>query len=243
MEIKFQNVADKVMDQGVKELITGDPGVGKTVLASTTGEPTLLIDAEAGTMSIRHAKNVQVFSVTGNEPLKQIFPVLEYLRTNNDQGFKWVVIDSISELCEMVLAEEDAKHKGNNLKAYGDMAKRMIPFVKAFRDLEGMNVVMTAKLKAVKDDDTGVIMHRPAAPGRQVTDALPYLFDLVLPLRIIKNKAGESERWLQCVGDQNWIAKDRSNKLDRWEEPNLAAIRAKIMGKPINSKPAVVKAA
>lgn len=243
MAINFQNVADKVTDQGIKALIYGEPGVGKTVLASTSNEPTLLIDAEAGTMSIRKATNVQVFSVTSNEPLKQIFPVLEYLRTNNDQGFKWVVIDSISELCEMVLTEEDAKHKGNNLKAYGDMAKRMIPFVKAFRDLDGMNVVMTAKLKAVKDDTTGGVMHRPAAPGRQVTDALPYLFDLVLPLRIMKNKDGETGRWLMCEGDQSIIAKDRSDKLGRWEEPNLAAVRAKIIGKPLNSKPTAVKAA
>ena len=47
MAINFQNVADKVTDQGVKILVVGDPGVGKTMLAGTTGAPTLLVDAEA----------------------------------------------------------------------------------------------------------------------------------------------------------------------------------------------------
>ena len=242
MAINFQNVADKVTDQGVKILVPGDPGVGKTVLASTTGEPTLLIDAEAGTMSIRNAKHIKVFSVTSDEPLTQIFPVLEYLRTNNDQGFRWVIIDSISELAEMVLTKEKANFK-NGMKAYGEMADKMIPFCKAFRDLEGMNVVMTAKLKDEKDPESGTIEHRASAPGKQLSAQLPYLFDLVLPLRIIKNPDGETERWLMCEGDQGWVAKDRSGKLDKWEEPNLAAIRDKVVGKPINSKPAVVKAA
>jgi phage nucleotide-binding protein len=237
MADKFVNPADKVQDQGLKTLLTGESGAGKTALAATTEAKTLLVDAEAGTMTIRNATNVKVFTVTSSEPLKQIFPVLEYLRNDNDEKFEWVVIDSISEVGEMVLAEEELKTKG--IKAYGDYAKRMIPFVKAFRDLEGMNVVMTTKLRTMKDEETGVVKHFPSMPGRQVTDALPYLFDLVLPLRIMRTKAGETERWLQCVGDQNWTAKDRSGKLDRWEEPNLKNIRDKIAGKPINSKPAV----
>ena len=236
-QLEFVNVADKVGVQGAKILLTGESGAGKTTAAATTDAPTLLMDIEAGTMSIRHAKNVKVFSVTSSEPLKQIFPVLDYLQNDNSEGFEWVIIDSISELGEMVLAEEETKTKG--IKAYGDYAKRMIPFVKALRDLEGMNVVMTTKLRTLKDEETGVVKHFPSMPGKQVTDALPYLFDLVLPLRIIRTKAGETERWLQCVGDQNWIAKDRSGKLDRWEEPNLKNIRDKIAGKPLNSKPAV----
>ena len=242
MAIKFKSVQDKVLDQGIKVLVYGDPGVGKTVLSSTTGARTLLLDAEAGTMTIRHAKNIQVFSVTSEQALAQIFPVLEYLRTDNSEKFEWVVIDSISELGEMVLAEEMDKTK-NGMKAYGEMANRMIPFIKAFRDLDGLNVVMTAKLKSGKDDESGTIERRPSMPGNQVTTQLPYMFDLVMPLRVIKNQESQPERWLQTSGDQAWIAKDRSDKLDRWEQPNLAVIREKIIGKPSNSKPAAVKAA
>jgi phage nucleotide-binding protein len=241
MAIDFKSVQDRVKDQGVKVLVYGNPGVGKTVLSSTTGAKTLFIDAEAGTMSIRHAKNIQVFTVTPEEPLKQIFPVLEYLRTDNSEKFEWVVIDSISEISEYVLAEERLKVKDDR-QAYGELSKRVLPFVKAFRSLE-LNVVVTAKQGEEKDDNTGGFRHGPDAPGKKIKHELSYLFDIVMPLRIIKNDKGELERWLQTSGDQAWIAKDRSDKLDRWEQPNLEAIRAKIAGKPSNSKPAAVKAA
>ena len=53
-----------------------------------------------------------------------------------------------------------------------------------------------------------------------------------------KNAEGELERWLQTSPDLQYAGKDRSGLLDVFEEPNLAAISTKIVGKPTRGKKA-----
>tara|TARA_R110002051_G_scaffold236987_1_gene298021 strand:+ start:243 stop:944 length:702 start_codon:yes stop_codon:yes gene_type:complete len=233
MAIDFKTPAEVVQNQGIKKVVYGYPGSGKTVLCTTTGAPTLMLSAEAGLLSIRDAKNVSVFEVTSLDQVKEAF---KHLRDNPNE-FEWVCLDSISEIAERILAEE-MKATKDPRKAYGEMANKTIALIKAFRDLP-MNVVFTAKLDRDKDDATGAMLYTAGAPGRQVATQLPYYVDIVCALRVIPNQEGVLERWLQTQQDGQWIAKDRSGKLAMWEEPNLAALKAKVIAK----KPAVKKAA
>ena len=109
------------------------------------------------------------------------------------------------------------------------MANKSIALIKAFRDLP-TNVVFTAKLDREKDDSTGAMLYTPGAPGRQVSAQLPYYVDLVLALRVIPNQEGVHERWLQSSQDGQWLAKDRSGKLDPFEKPSLKHIADKVKG-------------
>jgi hypothetical protein len=61
---------------------------------------------------------------------------------------------------------------------------------------------------------------------------LPYLFDLVMALRVVADDKGNLNRWLQTGADTQYTAKDRSGKLEMFEEPDFSAICAKILGKP-----------
>ena len=47
MPIKIQSIRNIVQNKGIKILVHGLAGAGKTVLCCTTGEPTLLISAES----------------------------------------------------------------------------------------------------------------------------------------------------------------------------------------------------
>jgi hypothetical protein len=67
-------------------------------------------------------------------------------------------------------------------------------------------------------------------PGNKTGQALPYLFDEVLALRVERDAEGVTKRALMCDSDGLWLAKDRSGKLDAWEAPDLGAIIAKIGG-------------
>lgn len=67
-------------------------------------------------------------------------------------------------------------------------------------------------------------------PGNKTGQQLPYFFDEVLALRVEKDNEGNAQRALMCDSDGIWAAKDRSGKLDIWEEPDLGAIIAKIGG-------------
>ena len=59
-------------------------------------------------------------------------------------------------------------------------------------------------------------------------ERLPFFFDEVFALRAEKDPEGLVSRALMCDGDGLWLAKDRSGKLDTWEEPNLGKIIKKM---------------
>ena len=225
MAIEFKNPADAVLAQGIKALIFGAAGSGKTVTCATAGEPTLIISTEAGLLSIKDApKTIQIAECHTKADVDE---VLDYLEQKGAPA--WVCIDSISEIAEVVLAEELNKTKDPR-KAYGELAVIMTSLIKRFRDLPNTNVVMTAKLDRVKDDQNGTMLYGPGMPGQKMGQALPYFFDLVGALRVDKDNEGKLVRSLQTNRDGQWDAKDRSGKLDVFERPNLAHIKAKILG-------------
>ena len=72
------------------------------------------------------------------------------------------------------------------------------------------------------------ILKGPSMPGNKLTQALPYFFDEVLALRTETDVDGNTSRALMCIGDGLWFARDRSDKLDRWEAADLGHIIRKI---------------
>jgi hypothetical protein len=230
--IEFKNPADAALDQGIKMLPFGGAGSGKTVLAQTTKEPTILVSAEAGLLSLRHTKaDIKVVEVHNMDDIEGVY---NHLVGGSD--FKWIFIDSVSEIAEVVLAHELLLSKDPR-KSYGEMATKMIQLIKMFRDLPGYDLVMTAKMSRVQDDN-GKFVYGPSMPGRQLGHQLPYLFDVVTPLRVERNAEGDLERMMQMVRDDQFEAKDRSGRLDRFEEPNLAKIKAKILNNTAQKKAA-----
>ena len=108
--------------------------------------------------------------------------------------------------------------------------EQMTEIIRAFRDLPRLHVYMTAKLEKTTDE-MGRILYWPAMPGNKLGQSLPYFFDEVLALRIERDSTGVSTRAFLCDSDGAWLAKDRSGKLNIWEEANLGKIIDKI-GKP-----------
>jgi len=224
MSIQFKTAADAAKESGLKAVIYGGAGVGKTVFCTTSGDRSILLSAEAGLLSIRNTKaDIAIHEV---RTLEDVGAAYEYLK--NDTEFKTILIDSITEVAEVCLAEQ-LKQTADARKAYGELIQRMTNLIKAFRDLPGRDVVMTAKVERVLDDSNH-LLYAPAMPGAKLGVALPYLFDLVCPLRVEKDKDGELQRWLQTGSDGSYVAKDRSGLLPMFTEPNLAAIKAQVTG-------------
>ena len=114
-------------------------------------------------------------------------------------------------------------------QAYGAMQEQMADIIRAFRDLPGRHVYMSAKLEKTQDE-MGRVLYAPSMPGNKTGQALPYFFDEVLALRVEKDGEGVTQRALMCDSDGLWLAKDRSGRLDQLEAPDLGAIIAKIQG-------------
>lgn len=213
-------------DHGVKMLVYGSAGSGKTTLCGTAPSP-LIISAEAGLLSLR-GKRIPVITVVG---IQDVWDALTWVQNSGaKQGIQTVCLDSISEIVEKVLDTEKKRSRDPRM-AYGDMASISIGLVKAFRDLKGFHVLVTAKQTSNTDPVTGVDKATPTAPGQQVGPALPYLFDLVMHAYADKDASGVPYHALRTHASFNVEAKDRSGCLDEIEYPDVNNIINKIQAK------------
>ena len=223
MAIKLQSTKG-FGQSGVKLLVYGQAGAGKTTLIKTLPDP-VIISAESGLLSLSGV-DIPYITVTSLADLRD---VMTWITSSAEaQRFRSIALDSISEIAEVVLAEEKTASKDGRA-AYGNMGDKMRKIIRAFRDLPDRNVYFSAKMDKTQDDQ-GLIMYSPAMPGKTLTQDMPFFFDEVLALRIAKDKEGASRRALMCQSDGMWTAKDRSGKLSAWEEADLGAIINKING-------------
>ena len=210
---------------GVKLLVYGQAGAGKTSLIKTLPHPVVL-SAEGGLLSIQDA-DLPFIEIASMDDLQEAYSwVLE-------SEYKSVALDSISEIAEVCLnVEKKVKVNGKLVdprQAYGSMQEQMADIIRGFRDLPGRHVLMTAKLEKTQDE-MGRVLYSPSMPGNKTGQALPYFFDEVLALRVEKDAEGNTQRALMCDSDGLWLAKDRSGKLSAWEAPDLGEIISKIGG-------------
>jgi phage nucleotide-binding protein len=210
--------------QAVKLLVYGQAGAGKTSLIPTLPTPVIL-SAEGGLLSIADT-NLPFIEITSMQELQEAY---KWLTSSAEAGeFQSVALDSISEIAEVVLNAEKKINKDPRA-AYGAMQEQMADVIRAFRDLPGKHVYMSAKLEKTQDE-MGRVLYAPSMPGNKTGQSLPYFFDEVLALRVEKDAEGFTRRALMTDGDGLWLAKDRSGKLEVWEDADLGEIIKKIGG-------------
>jgi phage nucleotide-binding protein len=210
---------------GVKLLVYGQAGAGKTSLIPTLPSP-IVLSAEGGLLSIQDAE-LPYIEIGTMADLQEAY---KWLSESADAAqFESVAIDSISEIAEVVLNYEKKVNKDPRA-AYGSMQEQMADIIRVFRDLPGKHIYMSAKLEKTQDE-MGRVLYAPSMPGNKTGQSLPYFFDEVLALRVERDAEGGSQRALMCDSDGLWLAKDRSGKLDAWEPADLGAVITKIGAK------------
>jgi len=210
--------------QAVKLLVYGQAGAGKTSLIPTLPKPVIL-SAEGGLLSIADT-NLPFIEITSMDELREAYKWLA--SSAESREFESVALDSISEIAEVVLNTEKKINKDPRA-AYGAMQEQMADIIRGFRDLPGKHVYMSAKLEKTQDE-MGRVLYAPSMPGNKTGQSLPYFFDEVLALRVEKDSEGFTRRALLTDGDGLWLAKDRSGKLEVWEDADLGDIIRKIGG-------------
>jgi hypothetical protein len=240
MAIEFTTANEAADTGGVKALVYGGSGVGKTVLAATAPEP-ILISAESGLLSLRRANLERLYGA--NTPgicydvkVIKVSTVDDLIMAHRwcaqhaySSGFRTVGLDSISEIMEQVLANAKRQVKDPR-QAYGELIEKGQMLVREFRDLPGLNVYVAAKMEPSKDELTGITKYGPSVPGSKLGPSLPYFFDEVFRLGVNADQSGKSYRFLQTQPDIQHEAKDRSGALNPMEYPHLGAVFGKVLG-------------
>lgn len=222
--------------QHLKFLIYGQSGVGKTYLAKTTPDPsrTLILSFETGLLSLKDfgidyidmLVDDKEAPINDNEKIKTWAHAYNILKTPAImEAYDWIFIDSITEVSTQlhrILFPKYELDKSIDQRLYNEFFIKMRNFVKSFLELP-YNVVVLAL--PTEDQHQSI---RVDVYGKLKT-MLPAFFDEVF-YYIKTDTADEAEdkRALLTSTTRNIIAKDRSGKLDKFEEPNLTQIYNKI---------------
>ena len=207
---------------GIKILVHGQAGIGKTCLCASLPNP-IILSVESGLLSLADV-DIPVIEIKTIDDLAEAYDWLA--ESEEGRQYKSVCLDSVSEIAEVVLSNEKGKEKDPR-KAYGNMQEIMAELMRNFRDLPERNVYFSAKQERVQDEN-GRILYGPSMPGQKLAQQIPYLFDEVFCYQMVKDQNGVPQRILLTQPDGISVAKDRSGKLDMWESPDLGAIIEKI---------------
>lgn len=224
MQAPLVSTAQAGTIHGVKIIVYGRAGVGKTRMIRTAPNPVIL-SAENGLLSLRKF-NLPVWIINSLADLHMAYQWA--WQSAEAQQFETVCLDSVSEIAEVVLAAEKAKSKDGRA-AYGQTNDQILQLFRAFRNLPNKHVYFTAKQEWDKDEQSGLMLNRPQMPGKTLTVAIPYMFDEIFQLVVSRDQKGQEISALRCRPDHQNEAKDRSGTLAEWEPPDLNHIFGKIM--------------
>jgi hypothetical protein len=223
MAIEFTDANSASEVGGVKALVYGGSGTGKTLLASTAPAP-LLISAESGLLSLRKA-NIERVHGAGNPAICYDVKVIKVRDVDGlREAHAWCRDNAWRLLANAKRGTKDPR------QAYGTLIDQGQMLIREFRDLPGLNVYMSAKMEPQKDEMTGITKYAPSVPGNKLGASMPYFFDEVFHLGVNKDTNGTSYRYLRTQPDIQYEAKDRSGMLTEIEYPHLGAVFAKILG-------------
>lgn len=211
---------------GVKAVVYGAAGVGKTRLALTVPKP-IILSAEKGLLSLRGHRLPMLPEIKNLADLINAHNWL--LNDKASMQYETIVVDSISEIAEVVLRNSKNANKDGR-KAHDEASELVINNVfRSFRDMPRRHVVLIAKERSDLDEYTRITLHKPDMPNGKLRLALPHYFDFVF--RYINTVDAQGAQWqgLQTLGNVSGVAKDRSGRLAPYELPHLGNIFAKAM--------------
>ncbi len=215
MTINIQSTNTASQKHGIKCMIYGNSGVGKTRLCASAPAP-IILSAESGLLSLRRF-NLPFININSSKDLIEAYT---FLISNGGKQFQTICLDSVSEIAEVCLIEAKKATKDGR-KAYGDTQEILIDIFRKFRDIPAKHIIFLAKQEFTIDGLTNTKFNAPSFPGNKLAQAAPYFFDEVWQLTRWNTEHGP--QWgLRTQPDGQNAAKDRSGVLAEFENADPA---------------------
>jgi hypothetical protein len=181
MPIRIERVTPG--SQPLKLMVYGDPGVGKTTLASQAQDhpymsPALLLNLEGGLLAVQARDDIDQVRIQAIADLEEVLLMLGS-RAESVAHYRTVILDSASEMVSKALQEWivrgknrlDAKGKGDpdrsideaQIEDYGRSGTQMRRLFQAFRDLPH-HTILTSLAKQVQPDTNNAAAKRLMQP-------------------------------------------------------------------------------
>ena len=216
-----------VQRYGVKAVIYGGPGTGKTPLMMTAPNAAHAF-SEPGMLSVRTSVQLGAIIDTGQR-INDFFQWACY--SAEARYFQTICVDSISQLAEIFLREAENPTNGRKRNPdprswYGDMSKAVMQIMDTIYYTQSMHFAMLAKRDMIEVD--GVTKYRPYFPGKDLNIRVPHLFDSVWCLEKT-NINGVESRYVRTRESHGSFARERSGNLAELEHADLTYLFNKSM--------------
>ena len=233
MEIMNQSERLK-MQTGVKMVVFGPYGIGKTSLLKTLDEPTLCIDLEAGllavqdwagdTISVRtwaEARDLACLIGGANPSARPYQPYgvkhfdyvcKAYGDAKQFQKYGCIFIDSLTVASRLCLqwaksqpeALSDRSGKPDTRAAYGLLAAEMMAWLNQFQYIPDKDIVFVGILEQ-KQDEFNRTIWSPQCEGAKIANELPGILDEVISMVAMTQEAGTTpKRQFVCQTLNQW---------------------------------------
>lgn len=210
---------DHAINFGVKAIIYGPAGSGKTPIINTAPRP-ILLACEPGLLSMR-GSNVPTYAAFDAKMIDDFFDW--FFKSHETKKFDTLCIDSTTEMAEVYLRQAEKTNK-HGLAAYGEMAKCTLKHLQTLYFMREKHTYLIAKQETMSDG-----VKRPYYPGRQMPVEMPHKFDQILHLDIHNVPNVGQVRSFQCGQTMDVLARDRTGMLDLFEQPDFGQIIKKVM--------------
>lgn len=245
-------------NKGVKALIVGPAGVGKTSLLRTLDtNNTLFVDLEAGDLAVQDVEMDTLRPRTWEEcrdlaaylggpnpalPGNACYSQDHYNAVCESMGgaetlakYETYFIDSITvagrlcfKWCEQQPESFNDRGKKDTRGTYGLMGREMIGWLTHLQHTRGKNVIFVGILENLKDE-FNVTSWQLQIEGGKTGKELPGIVDQIATMQFVDFGDGPFRAFV-CTQPNPWAypAKDRSGRLDQIEEPHLGRWLAKL---------------
>jgi hypothetical protein len=208
---------------GVKAVLYGGPGTGKTPMVTTAPRP-VLCAVEPGLLSMR-TSNVPTWEAYTAEKIDEFFAW--FFSSREAAQFDTLAVDSISQLAEIILIREK-KNNRDGRAAYGKMSEAVMDILNKLYYMPQKHIVLIAKQMTA--DENGVAMRKPFFPGQDLNVKVPHAYDEILHVGMNTIPGViNPQRSIRTAPGYDVTARDRSGMLAEFEPPDLGALFVKAM--------------